>query len=251
MSDDVVRRGRWPWVLLIVVAILAVLIVVAEFVARSILPGIVRGIVIEQLELPADQELDVDASGILLPQLIGGRLDELHLQTDAVTIGGVTGAAAVTAVGVPLHGGDLDGAAGTVRIDQDEFVALAAASDLPIDEIAFAAPNVTATSSFTVIGVPVPVALTVEPGADAGELLLTPVELRVAGVTLNAAEIAERFGDAAAGLTQPHRICIADQLPAGITVTGLTIQHSTAVIDVDVDGAIITDAALQHNGVCS
>lgn len=184
MSHDVGQRARWPWVLLIVVGILAVLIVAAEFVARSILPGVVRGIVIEQLELPTDQQLDVDASGILLPQLIGGRLDELHLKTDAVTIGGVTGAAAVTAVGVPLRGGDLDGAAGTVRIDQDEFAALVAASDLPIDEIAFAAPNVTASSSLTVLGVPVPVALTVEPRADAGEFLLTPVELRVAGVTL-------------------------------------------------------------------
>src|SRR5690606_11550619 len=119
MSHDVGQRARWPWVLLIVVGILAVLLVAAEFVARRILPGVVRGIVIEQLELPTDQQLDVDASGILLPQLIGGRLDELHLKTDAVTIGGVTGAAAVTAVGVPLRGGDLDGAAGTVRIDQD------------------------------------------------------------------------------------------------------------------------------------
>lgn len=249
-SASVQRKRRWPWVVLITLLIIAVLVVIAEFVARSILPGIVRGIVIEQLELPADQPLDVEASGILLPQLIGGRLDELHLSTESITIGGITGAVDVTATGIPLRGGDLDDASGSVRIDQDQFTALVTSSELPINDIQFAEPDVTASGSFTVFGVPIPVALTVEPAADAGDLLLTPVELKIAGVTLNAAEIADRFGDAATGLTQPQRICIADQLPAGLTVTAVSIDDSTAVIDLDVDGAIVTDESLQDNGTC-
>ena len=91
------RRARWPWVLLIIVAVVAVLVVAAEIIARAVLPSVVRGIVIEQLDLPADQQIDVAASGILLPQLIGGRLDELHLSSEKVTIGGITGSADVTA----------------------------------------------------------------------------------------------------------------------------------------------------------
>lgn len=244
------RRRRWPWVLLIVVLVLAALVVAAEILARVILPGVVRGIVIEQLELPQDQQLDVEASGILLPQLIGGRLDELHLSTQSVTFGGITGAVDVTATGIPIGGGDLADAHGTVRIDQDEFAALITASDLPIDEITFAEPDVTASGSFEVFGVPVPVALTVTPGSDAGDLLLTPVELQVAGLALNAADLAERFGDAANDLTEPQRVCIADQLPAGLTMTGLEIDGSLAVVDIDVDGRIATDESLQHNGVC-
>lgn len=244
------QHRRWPWIVLIIVVVLAVLVVAAELIARAVLPGIVRGAVIEQLDLPADQQLEVDASGILLPQLIGGGLDEIHLSTDQVTIGGITGAADVTASGIRLDGGDLTAASGTVRIGEDEFTALVAASDLPIDEIAFAAPDVTASGSFSVLGLPIPVSLTVKPGADGGELLLTPVELRVAGLTLNAEQIADRFGAAATQLTQPQRICIADQLPAGLTVTGLSIEESEAVIDVDVDGAIVTDESLQQNGVC-
>ncbi|WP_160173255.1 LmeA family phospholipid-binding protein [Microbacterium sp. CH12i] len=250
MTQQKPRRARWPWVLLIVVVVIAALAVAAEFLARSILPGIVRGIVVEQLELPADQQLDVEASGILLPQLIGGKLDELHLSTESVTIGGITGAADVTAFGVPLQGGDLTDARGTVRIDQNQFTALVAASDLPIDEITFAAPDVTASGSLAILALPIPVSLTVTPSADAGELVLTPIELQVAGLTLNAAQIADRFGDAAAQLTQPQRVCIADQLPAGLTMTGLSIEGSAAIIDIDVDGAIVTDQSLQDNGVC-
>lgn len=244
------RRGRWAWVALVIVILLAALVVAAEFLARAMLPGIVRGIVIEQLDLPQDQQLEVDASGILLPQLVDGRLDELHLSTDSVTFGAITGTADVTATGVPLRGGELTDAHGTVRIDQVEFTNLIVASDLPIDEIAFAAPNVTASGSFDVFGTPVPVALTVTPAADAGDVLLTPVELQVAGVTLNATELTERFGDTASQIVQPQRICIADQLPAGLTVSDLTIDGSQAVIDVDVDGAITVDESLQRNGSC-
>lgn len=244
------RRRRWPWVLLIIVVILAVLVVAAELITRAVLPGVVRGIAIEQLDLPADQQLDVEATGLLLPQLIGGSLDELHLSTDSVTIGGITGAVDLTATGIPLHGGDLRDAQGTVRIDQDQFAALVAASDLPIDEVTFATPDVKASGSFAVFGIPIPIVLTVTPEADAGELLLTPVELEISGLTLNAAEVADRFGDAAAELAGPQRICIADQLPAGLTMTGLEIEGSEAVIDIDVDGAIVTDESLQASGVC-
>ncbi|MGO2747059.1 DUF2993 domain-containing protein [Microbacterium sp.] len=249
-QHPVTRRARWPWVVLIVVVVLALLVVAAELLTRALLPGIVRGAVIEQLDLPQGQQLEVDADGILLPQLIGGRLDELHLSTDSVTLGGVTGSADVTAIGVPLRGGNLTEAQGTVRIDQQQFTDLVLASDLPIDEVTFAEPDVTASGSFSVFGVPVPISLTVTPGADDGDLLLTPVGLQLAGVTLNAADIAERFGDMAAQITQPQRICIADQLPAGLTMTDIAIKGSEAVIDLDVDGAIVTDAALQANGVC-
>ncbi|GAB3631233.1 hypothetical protein GCM10027421_05860 [Microbacterium shaanxiense] len=245
------RRGaRWPWVLLVVVVVLAVLVIAAEFIARAVLPGIVRGIVIEQLELPADQQLDVDASGILLPQLIGGRLDELHLTTDSVTIGGVTGAADVTATGIPLRGGDLTDARGTVRLDGEQFTPLIAASELPIDSVVFAEPDVTVSGNLAVFGISLPLALTVTPGAESGELLLTPVSLQVAGTTLDAQQIADRFGSFAEQLTQTQRICIADQLPAGLTMTGLAVEGDEVVVDVQVDGAIVTDESLQENGVC-
>lgn len=250
MMRDGKRRARWPWVLLVVLVVLAALVIAAEFLARSILPGVVRGIVIEQLDLPAEQQLDVETDGILLSQLIGGQLNELHLSSESVTIGGITGGADVTATGVPLRGGDLGEVQGTVRIDQDQFTALIAASDLPIDKVTFAEPDVTASGSISVLGMAIPVALTVTPGADAGDLLLTPVELQVAGLALNATEIADRFGDAAAQFAQPQRVCIADQLPAGVTVTGLSIDGSSAVIDFDVAGAIVTDEAMQSDGVC-
>lgn len=244
------RRRRWPWVLLILVILLALLVVAAEFIARSMLPGIVRSIVIEQLDLPADQQLDVEAEGILLPQLIGGSLDSLHLSTDSVTLEGITGAADVTATDVPLRGGDLGGASGTIRIDQTEFTTLLAGTDLPVESVEFDAPNATVGGSFTVFGAAVPISLTLTPGAAEGDLELTPVGLTIGGLEVDVDGVGSMLGSVGESLTQTQRICIANQLPAGLTLTGLEIEGSEAVIDIDVDGAIATDPALLEKGVC-
>lgn len=250
-TDDASRRGRrWPWVLLIVVVVLALLVVAAEFLARAILPGVVRSIVVEQLDLPADQQLDVETEGILLPQLIGGNLDRLHLSTDSVTLEGITGAADVTATGVPLRGGDLGGASGTIRIDQTQFTALLARTDLPVDSVEFDAPNATVSGSFSVLGAAVPLSLTLTPGAVDGDLELTPVAASIGGLDIDLDKVGSTLGSLGQGITKPQRVCIADQLPAGLTLSGVQIDGDAAVIDVDVNGAIVTDAALQAKGVC-
>ncbi|MEW2009783.1 MULTISPECIES: DUF2993 domain-containing protein [Microbacterium] len=244
------RRRRWPWVVLIVVVVLAALVVAAELVARAVLPGVVRSMVIEQLDLPADQQLDVETEGLLLPQLLAGRLDTLRLSTDAVTLQGITGAADVTATGVPLRGGDLDGADGTIRIDQEQFTALLSDTDLPVDTVEFAAPNATLGGSFAVLGTAVPVSVTFTPGAVEGDLELTPVAASVGGVEVDLDRVGSSLGSLGEGITQPRRVCIADQLPAGLTLTGVEIVGDDAVIDVDADGAIVTDEALQAKGTC-
>ncbi|QYM65668.1 DUF2993 domain-containing protein [Microbacterium sp. Se5.02b] len=243
-------RRRWPWVVLIVVVVLALLVVAAEFIARAVLPGIVRSIVVEQLDLPADQQLDVETEGLLLPQLIGGSLDTLHLSTDSVTLEGITGAADVTATGVPLRGGDLGGASGTIRIDQEEFTSLLSGTDLPIESVEFAAPNATVGGSIDVFGSAVPLSLTLTPGAVDGDLELTPVAASIGGLDIDLDQLGSNLGSLGARLTEPQRVCIADQLPAGLTLTGLEIVEGAAVIDIDVDGAIVTDASLQEKGVC-
>ncbi|GAB3599945.1 LmeA family phospholipid-binding protein [Microbacterium tumbae] len=244
------RRHRWPWALLVVVILLALLAVAAEFIVRSILPGVVRGIVVEQLDLPADQQLDVEADGILIPQLLAGSLDALHLSTDSVTIGGITGAADVTANGIPLRGGDLTAASGTIRIDQSQFEELLADTDIPVETISFDAPDVTVAGSVSVLGFGLPIEFTATPGAAEGDLTLTPVRLLLGGVELDAAQVADRLGALGERLADTQRICIADQLPAGLHLAGLAISGSEAVIDLDVDGGIIDDPALQENGTC-
>ncbi|MFD5225116.1 DUF2993 domain-containing protein [Microbacterium sp. NPDC058342] len=244
------RRARWPWVVLIVVVVLAGLLCAAELVARAVLPGVVRSLVVEQLSLPADQQLDVEASGILLPQLIGGELDELRIASDEVTIGGITGSAQVTATRIPLGGGELGSARGTVSIDQKQFRGLLERSDFPDAEVTLAAPNATVQADIAVLGREVPLGLTVRPGAQDGDLLLTPVSVSIAGNSVDLQLLGTLIGSAGERLAAPQRVCIADRLPAGITLTGLRIEGTRAVADIRADGRIAVDESLLENGTC-
>lgn len=249
-AEESLRRRRWPWVLLVIVVVLALLAVAAELLIRSLLPGVVRSAVIERLQLPAGQQLDVETDGILLPQVIAGRLDTLRLSTDEVTVRGVTGAVDVTATGVPLYGGDLNGATGRMRVGEDQFTALLATADLPVETVAFDAPDATLSGTVGVLGLDVPVAVTVTPDVVDGDLRLTPGSLSVGGLVVDAAQVQSVLGPLGISLTQTQTVCIADRIPAGVTVTGLQIEGPEAVIDAVVDGAIISDASLRAPGVC-
>ncbi len=244
------RRPRWPWVVLVIVVVLAGLVAAGEFVARAVVPNTIRSLVISNLDLPADQKLDVQVPGVLLPQLISGTLDEVKLASDEVTIGGITGSARVTASDVPVSGGALGAARGTVAVDQSEFGSLLDASQLPISGIELAAPNATVEADLELFGSRIPVGLTVTPGADDGDLLLTPVAIMLNGTSVDLDAVSGLAGAAGAVITQPQRICVADRLPAGITLTGLRIEGSRAVADIAADGRITVDSTLLDPGTC-
>lgn len=244
------RRARWPWVIVGVLVVVGVLLVAAELVARAVLPGVVRSLVVDELRLPADQELEVEASGILLPQLIAGTLDELQLSSDQVTLGGITGSAHVTATGVPIRGGALGSAKGTIAIDQAQFTMLLTSSRLPITKVTLHAPDATVQGELTVLGREIPVGLTVTPGAQDGDLLLTPVSATLGGAEIDLKRLAGMLGGLGSELAAPQRICIAEHLPSGLTLTGLRIEGSRAVADISADGRISVDPALLENGTC-
>lgn len=116
------RRGaRWPWAVGVVVVVLAAFVVGGEFVARAVVAQQIRSQVITALKLPTNQQLDVNVGGIVLPQLITGRLDEVRLSSKSVTIGPITSAVQVDATGVPIRGGALGSAKGTFRITADQL----------------------------------------------------------------------------------------------------------------------------------
>jgi len=249
-SAGTARRARWPWVVAVIVVVLVVLVVIAELVARSVVPQIVRSTVISELKLPDDQQIDVETPGMMLPQLISGSLDEVTLDSQEVTLEGITGSAHVVATGVPIRGGELGSAQGTVSIDESEFAPLLRDSGIPDAEISLNAPDVNVQGSFAVLGRDVPFGLTVTPATADGDLLLTPVAVQVGGAEIDLQALGNFFGDVGRRLSSPQRICIADQLPAGITITGLRIEGTRAVIDIEADAEIATDPAMLEPGTC-
>lgn len=246
------RRRRWPWITAFVLVLVIALVAAGEFVARSLVDRSIRDRVIEALDLPENQQLDVQTSGFMLVQLALGRLDDVSVSSDSVTLGPFTGAVDAAARGVDLRGGPIEQASGTVRVDADQLTSLlTTGTDLPVDAIELFDSHITASGTIEVFGLGVPLSITLTPGADNGDITLTPISATVAGATLDLAALAERYGSVVGGTLDTQRVCIADRMPAGILLDDVTVANDLLTATFTVDGEIGVDPTLLEPGTCS
>lgn len=246
------RTGRWIAVIVVVLVLLAGAIVAAEFIARSVVTSTVRSLVVSNVGLPDDQDVAVNVSGLVLPQVISGRLDEVAVSSDDVTLGPITGDVRVDLRGVPVSAGAAaEGGVASVRLDQEQVRALLAqVPEVPAGTVSLAAPDVAFETSLSLFGIAIPVGVAVTPGAADGDLTFTPSSFQVAGNALDADTLRGQFGGVADSILRTSSLCIADRLPAGLTLTSATVQGQDLVAAFDIAGGIVNDPALQEDGTC-
>lgn len=248
------RRRRWPWfvALVIVVALAVAGWFIAESVARDVVTQTVRDQAIAQLDLPEDQQIDVDVAGAVLPQLIAGALDDITVSSSDVSLRGLTGDITVRAQGVPIRGSEpISEARATVRLDEQQLRdLLGTVEQFPAATVTLEAPNVAASTELSLLGLSVPVGIELAPSAAEGDLVLTPVSLSLGGSDVSADDLRERFGSLADTVVRAYNVCIAQYLPAALTLTSIEVDGAQVVARLDIDGTIGKNPALQQNGTC-
>jgi hypothetical protein len=250
------RRSPWPWivVLVVVLALVAGAAVGAEAIARDVVQGGVRTLVASQVDLPPGVQPEVEVEGLVLPQLIAGTLDTVTVSAADVSVGSFTGDVSVTATGVPIRGdAPAAGGSATVTLDETELRGLLSNIDgFPADSVGIAVPNVTASTELSLFGAAIPIGLSLTPGAEDGDLVLTPAAFQVAGVEASAEALRAQFGGIADAVLRDWRLCVADQLPSALTLTAVDVDDAQQVVArFDIDGAVVTDRALLQPGTCA
>lgn len=252
MAETRERRRLWPWIVGVVLTLVVLLAAwfIGEIVVRDIATKIVKEKAAEALDLSSD-DVDVDlGAGMMIPQLLAQRLDSVRLSSDAITIGELSGAVAVRAEGVTFEG-VAEEAAVTVRLDQEQVTAIVASlDDVPIEDVKLTSPDVAVATSLPVLGITIPLELALHPGVDAGDLLLRPVSLTLGGSKITAEALEDRFGQLVAPVVRDWRVCLADQLPAGVSLTEIEVTDDLLVLRADLAGRIAVDAELQEPGTC-
>jgi hypothetical protein len=249
------RRRVWPWI--VAFAIVAALAVVAWFaaeaIARQVVTGVVREQVRTQLSLPADQPIDVDIPGALIPQLIGGSIDDLTISSEDVTLGGVTGDVTVTAHDVAITGaGRMSGANGTLSLDESQLRTLLSSVDgFPEETVGLQDSDVTMTLELQLFGAGIPVGVALAPAVADGGIVLTPSAFQLGGATVTADALRDQFGGLADAVLRDWNVCVAQYIPAGVTLTAVAVDGGRLVADFEVDGAIATDPSLRQSGTCA
>jgi len=249
------RRRVWPWlvaVAAVLVVIAVVIIVIVETVVRSNIESGIASQVRTGLELPADQPVDVSIEGPLTLQLLTGSLDDLRLSSDDVPLGPTTADVEVTLRGVSTAAPYTVGVgAATVILDQSQVAALTdSVAQIDILELALEDPAIVVGTELSLFGFGIPVSLSLVPSAQAGELVLRPESLQVSGLAVTADGVRQQFGAIADPILQDWRICVAEYLPAGATLTAASVTDDHLVATFDIDGRMLDDATLQQNGTC-
>lgn len=246
-------RPKWPW--FVAFAIVAVLAVgawfVAEGVAKDLVTQTIRDQVAERLGIPADQ-IDVEVSGVVIPQLIRGTLDEVRIESDDVAIGPVSGDVSLVAQEIPLRGESaMGGATAVVALEQEQLQALMATVDgFPEETLGLSDPNVTMSTEIVFFGIGFPIGVALAPSAVDADLVLTPAALQLGDAEISADELRDRFGGLADAVLRDWTVCIAEYLPAAVTLTDVAVDGQELVATLDVAGEIISDPAAQQNGSC-
>ncbi|QKJ19911.1 LmeA family phospholipid-binding protein [Microbacterium hominis] len=247
------RRRVWPWLVTfgVVVALGIVAWFAVESAARDIVEGAIADEVRDQLSLPASQEIEVGIDGAVIPQLVRGSFDEITLASEDVAVGSFVGDVVVTAQGVPIRGGALAGAQGEVRVDSAQLQRLLSGVEgFPAESADISGGEVTISTELSVLGVAVPVGVGLVPSAAEGALVLTPQSLQVAGADISAEGLRDQFGVVADLVLRDWTVCIAERMPAGLTLTSAAVDGGELVAQFAVDGNISVDATLREPGSC-
>lgn len=245
---------RWPWLvgLLVVVVLMFVAWFAGEQIARSVVERTIREQAITQLSLPADQQIDVDvASPVLLP-LLAGNLGAVRVASDDVPLGDLRGDIVVEAQDVPIRGtGDWSGAWATVTLDEAQLQdLLAAVEGFPAATVEIDAPDIAATFELDAIVTKVPVGVGLTPRVERGDLILAPSTLRLAGAEISAEAILRQFGAIASTVVRDWDVCVAQYLPAALTLTDVAVERASVSATFEIDSAVLRDDAARQKGTC-
>lgn len=249
------RHSPWPWIIsgLIIAALVAGAWFAGEWLARDIVHRTIRTEIVKALGLPSNQPITVELEGSVLPQLIGGTLDSVQISSKDVEFSSFAGDISLDASGIPVRGEDPFASADLTVVMNSAQVRtlLATIEGFPVESLGFEAGAVTFASEITVLGTAFPIGVSLDAAAAEGKLALTPDALQVAGTEVTAEAVRTQFGGLADGVLRTWEVCIADQIPAALTLTDVQVGDDELTALFSVNPHTLHDAELQAPGACA
>lgn len=224
-----------------------------ETFARQQITAQVTSNVRQALSLDAKKPVTVKIAGFsVLAQAVTGKLEQVDVSVDDVTLGELTGDVAVRAKGIPVdRSKPVDRVGITFSATEKSVQSIAQdLSEASIETVEFAEPDVRLGSKFSVFGFSVDVILEVEPFADKGEIAFTPKAIEVGGVRTSAEDLTRVFGSLATNLLRTQKICVARWLPAVVHVEDVTVHGDTLAVTIGASKVVLDQSAMSEPGTC-
>lgn len=239
-------RRRLFWAVLALV-VLAIGLVVAEFLGRSIAQSELEARIEQQL--PDGVSGHVDATiggGLFLPQAISGRFSDIQLHSRDLKVGVVPLDVSTQLSGVQLGATpQAEHVRGTITLTPE---AAAQAIGIPgvVDQLEFRDGQLAFVSELNVLGIPFGVDVIAGLGISNGQVMLDVQQTKahVGDLSVDPSSIWPELGDG--GLP----VCAEEYLPSDIEVTGLEVRTSGIVASFSSDNLPLDEAHLSARGSC-
>lgn len=247
------RRG-WRIILGLVGAVI-LLAGIAEIALRMIIPGVVAGIVRDELNMPETASVDVSLGGSTVWYALQGGVGDLSITVpNAPLVDDIAVTASAHADFSPFSPSDgaIRGGTAQLTVPANE---LGSVISLVTSGLADAGRvvdgNLEVSRSLELFGQHATLAATIGMGVVDGDVEVTPVAVQAAGFDLSAAELQHMTGSFLDPVLEPQTVCVRDRLPAGITLTDIRFANNGSVtLDVRLAGTILSDPQQLDPGSC-
>lgn len=250
-----VRKARWGRRILATLLGLALLAGAVEAALRLIIPGVVSGIVREQLQLTDDHPVDVSLGGSTLLHALRGGIGDVTIEIpNAPLVEGIPVDAKAYADFSPWNpqSGAIRGGTASLTVPKDQLgavIELLTAGVAQTGEVRSGELEV--GRGVEIFGQQLSLTARIALAVNDGDVEIEPRGVSAAGLDLSAEQISQATGSLLDPVLQPQSVCVRDRIPAGITLTDIVLSSTGSVkIDADLAPEILSDPAQLELGSC-
>ena len=258
LPEEPRTRRRWVgWVIaaVVLVVVLVVGVFVAEGVARNVATERIHDELVTALSLEADHPMDIDlGGGLLIAQALGGTVDEVNIAIDDVPLGELSGDVKLAATGIPIDTEKpVEAVDATITVDAANVQKLVDSVDgIELDSVTLGDGVIEVAATLEALVFSIPVSATIAPSVDAGNLVLAPEAISINGTSTSIDELRDGpLGSVAGGLFAQQSICVAQYLPAVVTLEGVDVTSENVVLTFSGDGVVLGATDLTADGTCA
>jgi hypothetical protein len=253
------RKRRRGVIALVVVLIVLVLLVVAFFVgdavAKQYATAYVRDRVATALELKSTKSVHVDlGSGSLIFQALGGRIDDVRVTVDPLTVEGLTGSAVLVAHGVPL---DSNTPVTRLSVAVTAPVSTISSKLGSIPElknlgatVSISGKHVLIGGKLSLFGQSIPLGLSLTPGVSSGRPTFAIDAITIGKNQIPASQLDTVLPGFSDLVKSGQSFCIASALPKDFVLTGMSVHDKALTYTFTGDGVKLNEASLSKKGTC-
>jgi len=240
-------------VLVGILVVLGIVAVIAESIARQQATALIADQVRQALALEPEHPVDVTIEGApVLWQAAGGKLEAVQIEVERVAFGELVGDLSLRAEGTPIDPQQpTESLSAVYSISEVDVAALAGFfSGIVVTDVQLDNREVRFQTGFEIFGVQFEIGIGVMPTVRDGQLEFSPTSIVINDSVIEADDLQSQFGPLVQPLLATQSVCVAEFLPAALTLTAVQIGDEQMLVVFAAEDVALGGEGFSTRGSC-